>query len=109
MKTEHENLIDEFIGNIDFDNLLKWLDLMEIDNEPPPIDDMYPEWEGEKKTELMESLCNLFDFRLAAHQLALEAWQAFMDKLPRDFALQVDLWHLFTKAKELTIKALKKD
>ena len=39
MKTEHENLLDEFIGNLDFDDMLKWLDLMEIDNEPPPIDD----------------------------------------------------------------------
>ena len=83
MQQKHENLLDEFVDNLDFDNLLKWLDLMNIDNEPPPTDDMYPDWEGAKKGELMESLCNLFDLPIGKIQLSLSNSKRLIKDLTR--------------------------
>ncbi len=99
MKNEHENLIDGFVEDLDFDDMLKWLDLMEIDNEPPPIDDVYPDWERVKKEELMHGLCELFDLEISE---ILIAWKKFIESLSDDFEFPVESWHLFQKAKAIT-------
>jgi len=43
-----------FIDALDFDDLKRWAEFLGVDYEEPPIDDMYPDWEAELRTEMVE-------------------------------------------------------
>ena len=47
-----DDIIDQFIEDIDFDTLIKWANFLGVEVNYPPIDDMYPDWECELKTEV---------------------------------------------------------
>ena len=51
-----DNLIDQFVEDIDFDALKDWCAILSVDYEEPPIDDMYPDWENEVRTEIGEAM-----------------------------------------------------
>ena len=51
-----DDLIDQFIKGLDFDTFLIWANFMEVSIEYPLIDDMYPDWENELRTEVSEEM-----------------------------------------------------
>ena len=55
-----DDTIDSLIDYIDFDDLKAWCLFLEVDYEEPPIDDMYPDWEMELRTELGEAFLKRF-------------------------------------------------
>jgi len=54
-----DDLIDQFVEDIDFDALKDWAAILDVDYEEPPIDDMYPEWEAELRTEIGEAMAKV--------------------------------------------------
>ena len=57
MKTE--DFWTQFAEDIDFDALKDWCEMFGIDYDEPPIDDMWPDWDGEIRTELAEALMKI--------------------------------------------------
>ena len=51
-----DDLIYQFTTDIDFDALEGWCAILGVDYELPPLDDMYPDWEGELRDELAEAM-----------------------------------------------------
>ena len=51
-----DDLIDQFTEDITFDALKDWCAILGVDYEEPPIDDMYPDWEVELRTEIAEAM-----------------------------------------------------
>ncbi len=51
-----DDLIWQFTEDLQFDALKDWCAIMEVDYEEPPVDDMYPDWEVEIRTELAEAM-----------------------------------------------------
>ena len=49
-----DDLIWQFTEDIKFEALKDWCAILGVDYEEPPIDDMYPDWEAELRTELAE-------------------------------------------------------
>jgi len=54
-----DSLIYQFTKDIKFDALKHWAAFFDVDYEEPPIDDMYPEWEAELRTELAEAMIKI--------------------------------------------------
>jgi len=48
-----ENLIDDFVGGLDFDPLVILANILDVTVDPPPLGDMWPDWQGE----LVEDVC----------------------------------------------------
>ena len=48
-----ENLIDVFVDGLDFDPLVTLADILDVTVDPPPLDDMWPDWQNE----LAEDVC----------------------------------------------------
>jgi hypothetical protein len=51
-KLSIDDLIDQFIEDLDFDVLLIWADILEVEVNYPPVDDMWPDWENELRVEV---------------------------------------------------------
>ena len=51
-----DDLIFQFTEDIQFDALRDWCVILDVDYEEPPIDDMYPDWEAELRTEIGEAM-----------------------------------------------------
>ena len=51
-----DDYIDQLIEDIDFDALKHWCAILGVDYEEPPLDDMYPDWECELRTEIGEEM-----------------------------------------------------
>ena len=51
-----DDIIDEFVGALEFDQLKHWAKLLNVDYEEPPLDDMYPDWEGEIRAGIAEEM-----------------------------------------------------
>ena len=51
-----DDMIDNFISILDFDQVIAWADLLDVDRELPPLDDMYPDWENELAVEIGEAM-----------------------------------------------------
>lgn len=49
-----DTIIDNFVEDLDFDQLILWANFCDVEVEYPPIDDMYPDWENELRTEIGE-------------------------------------------------------
>jgi hypothetical protein len=41
---------------LDFDTLIIWADILGVEVDYPPIDDMYPDWENELRVEVGEAM-----------------------------------------------------
>ncbi len=54
-----DDLIYQFTEDLQFDALKGWCDVLSIDYEEPPLDDMYPDWEAELRTEIAERFTEL--------------------------------------------------
>ena len=50
-----DDLIDQFTEDIQFDALKDWCCVLGVDYEEP-LDDMYPDWECEIRTELGDAM-----------------------------------------------------
>ena len=53
---EYEDLVWQFTEDLDFDALKGWCSIFDVDYETPPLDDMYPDWEVEIRTELADAM-----------------------------------------------------
>ncbi len=51
-----DDVIDEFVGVLDFDAILQWAKVLEVEVNYPPTDDMYPDWEDELAVEIGEAM-----------------------------------------------------
>lgn len=51
-----DDIIEQFIEDIDFDTLIAWAKFLEVDVEEPPIDDMWPDWENELRVEISAAM-----------------------------------------------------
>lgn len=49
-----DDVIGVFIDELNFDQLILWANFCGVEIEYPPTDDMYPDWEGELRTEVSE-------------------------------------------------------
>lgn len=58
-----DDAIYEFVESLDFDILRRWASFLDIDAELPPIDDMYPDWEAELRTAVIERMGNILEER----------------------------------------------
>lgn len=66
MSKDIDDIIDEFICPtvMDFDVVIKWANILEIEVNPPPVDDMYPDWENELRVEVGDAIRKVFDKRI---------------------------------------------
>ena len=55
-----DNDIDKFIDGLDFDDIIKLAFHLEVEVNPPPTGDMWPDWEDELKTEVGDAFRKLF-------------------------------------------------
>lgn len=51
-----DDAIDNFIGCLDFDQVIAWADLLEVEVNYPPTSEMYPDWENELAVEVGEAM-----------------------------------------------------
>ena len=51
-----ENLIDDFVGDLDFEPLVTLANILDVTVDPPPLGDMWPDWQSELATEVIEAL-----------------------------------------------------
>jgi hypothetical protein len=56
-----EDLIYQFTQDLEFDALKDWCAILDVDYEEPPIDDMWPDWEVELRTEIAEAMMGVGD------------------------------------------------
>ncbi len=54
-----DNLIDQFVEDLDFDALKHWASILGVDYEEPPLGDMYPDWECEIRTEIGDAMAKV--------------------------------------------------
>lgn len=51
-----DDAIDNFISELDFDHVIAWANLLNVEVNYPPIDDMYPDWENELAVEVGDAM-----------------------------------------------------
>ena len=56
LQMDMDDLITQITEDLDFDALEDWCAILSVDYELPPIDDMYPDWESELRTEIAEAM-----------------------------------------------------
>jgi len=55
-KKTPEDMILQLIEDMDFDTLIIWANILEVEVNYPPVDDMWPEWDNELRVEVVEAL-----------------------------------------------------
>ena len=55
-KVDIDDLIDQLVEDFDFDTLCIWADILEVEVNPPPLGDMWPDWEGELRVEVGDAM-----------------------------------------------------
>ena len=50
------DLIDQLIEDMDFDVVVEWAKILEVEVNPPPLGDMWPDWENELRVEVAEAM-----------------------------------------------------
>ena len=53
-----DDFINQFVEDLTIDALAIWADILNVDMELPPTDDMYPDWEDLLRVEIAEELVN---------------------------------------------------
>lgn len=51
-----DDVIDNFISILDFDQIIAWANLLNVEVNYPPTDDMYPDWENELAVEVGDAM-----------------------------------------------------
>ena len=51
-----DDLIDQFIEDITFEAIKDWAFILGVEYDEPPLDDMYPDWEAEIRTEIGDAM-----------------------------------------------------
>jgi len=51
-----DDLIEQFVTDLDIDVLIIWADILGVDRELPPLDDMYPDWEVELRQKVGDAM-----------------------------------------------------
>lgn len=51
-----DDAIDDFISILDFDQILAWANLLDVEINYPPIDDMWPDWQNELAVEVGDAM-----------------------------------------------------
>ena len=59
MKLSMDDLIYQYTIDLDFDALKHWAAILGVDYEEPPLDDMYPDWEVELRTEIGDAMAKV--------------------------------------------------
>ena len=54
-----DDFINQFVEDLSIDALAIWADILDVEFELPPLDDMYPDWESELRQEVAEILVNV--------------------------------------------------
>ena len=44
-KMDIDDAIDDFISILDFDQIIAWANLLDVEINYPPVDDMWPDWQ----------------------------------------------------------------
>lgn len=55
-KIDIDDVIDDFISILDFDQILAWAKLLDVEINYPPIDDMWPDWQNELAVEVGDAM-----------------------------------------------------
>lgn len=59
-KMSMDNLIDQFVENLDFDVLIIWADILDVEHEENLwLDDMWPELESELRVKVSEAMAEI--------------------------------------------------
>lgn len=53
-----DDFINQFVEDLSIDALAIWADILDVEVNPPPIDDMYPDFDNELRIEVAEALVN---------------------------------------------------
>lgn len=56
-----DTIVDNFINDLELDQLTHLANLLDISWEYPPVDDMYPDWQAELETEILDELCKVLE------------------------------------------------
>lgn len=51
-----DDLIDQFVEDLDFEVLIIWADILNVDVDPPPLSDMWPDWQNELRIEVGDAM-----------------------------------------------------
>lgn len=51
-----DDIIDDFISILDFDHIIAWANLLDVEVNYPPCDDMWPDWESELAVEIGDAM-----------------------------------------------------
>lgn len=54
-----EDLIDQLVEDMDFDVVKLWAETLGVEVNPPPLDDMYPDWDNELRVEVAEAMMKI--------------------------------------------------
>ena len=55
-----DDLIDQFVSDLDFDVLIIWADILDVEHDEDMwIDDMWPDCESELRQEVCEAMANI--------------------------------------------------
>ena len=46
-KKDIDDVIDDFIETLDFDGILRWATVLDVEINYPPLKDMWPDWQNE--------------------------------------------------------------
>ncbi len=51
-----DDLTNQLVEDMDFDVVVAWAHILEVEVNPPPLDDMYPDWDNELRVEVAEAM-----------------------------------------------------
>jgi len=51
-----DDIIDQFVEDLDFEVLETWAKILEVEVNYPPLDDMWPDWENELRVEVGDAM-----------------------------------------------------
>jgi len=51
-----DDVIDQFVEDLDFEVLETWAKILEVEVNYPPLDDMWPDWENELRVEVGDAM-----------------------------------------------------
>ncbi len=50
------DLITQLIDDMEFDVVVEWAKILEVEVNPPPLGDMWPDWQNELRVEVAEAM-----------------------------------------------------
>ena len=55
-KVDIDDLIDQLVEDFDFETVCIWADILGVEVNPPPLGDMWPDWENELRVEVGDAM-----------------------------------------------------